>query len=38
MATVGFEILALLGMLPFVYIELCSLIEYGIFEWINSFW
>jgi hypothetical protein len=37
-ATVGVEALALVGMAPFLYIELCSFIEYGPLEWINSFW
>jgi hypothetical protein len=35
---VAAEGLALLGMLPFLYIEVCSIIEYGPLEWINSFW
>ncbi|CAL8463844.1 g3378 [Coccomyxa elongata] len=37
-AAVVFEMVAVLGMLPFVYIEVCSVIEYGPFQWINSFW
>lgn len=37
-AAVVFEILAVLGMAPFVYIEFCSVLEYGITEWAFSFW
>lgn len=37
-AAVTFEILAVLGMLPFMYIELCAVLEYGITQWIYNFW
>ena len=36
-ATVVFEVLSTLGMLPFIYIEVCTLIEYGPRGWLD-FW
>ena len=36
-ATVVFEVLSTLGMLPFIYIEVCTLIEYGPWGWLD-FW
>ena len=36
-ATVIFEIVSTLGMLPFIYIEVCTLIEYGPWGWLD-FW
>ena len=36
-ATVIFEVISTLGMLPFIYIEVCSLIEYGPWGWLD-FW
>ena len=35
--TVVFEVLSTLGMLPFIYIEVCTLIEYGPWGWLD-FW
>lgn len=36
-AAVAFEIVSTLGMLPFLYIEGCTMVEYGIVGWFD-FW
>jgi len=36
-ATVAFEIISTLGMLPFIYIEICTMVEYGLWGWLD-FW
>ena len=35
--TVLFECLAILGMVPFLYIEACTVMEYGFWGWAD-FW
>ena len=34
-ATVACDMLALLGMMPFLYIEACTIVEYGLRRWFN---
>ena len=36
-ATVAFEIISTLGILPFIYIEICTMMEYTLWGWLD-FW